>query len=179
VDPLVSDANRRFDFAKALLARAEKAISDVERKSLSEAAITAAFSCLEGMLSHVFEHFSGSADFDIYEQSIMNEKAVRIVKGRPSLAEQRFQSIEDRLQYLFWKFSGEDFDASKDWWPGFSEAVRVRNRIMHPKDGHEIQVADAQRALLSLISAINDLMKTVFKKPWPKAKRGLTPSTTI
>ena len=177
---LASDANRRFDFAKALLMRAASASSEDEQRSFSEAAITCAFSCLEGVLSHVFEHFAEDAtSFDLYERSVMDEKAIKIIKGMPDLAEQKFQSIEDRLQFLFWKFSGQEFDTTKPWWPSFAEAVRVRNSIMHPKIAGTIRRGDAERALLAVISAIDDLMLTVFGKPWPKAQKGLTPSITI
>lgn len=177
---LVDDANRRFDFAKALLARAVAAEPVEMKRSFAEAAVSSAFSCLEGMLSNVFEHFANNnADFNIFEQSIMNEKAVKISKGKPILAEQRFQSVEDRLQYLFWKFSGVPFDTTKVWWHGFAEAVRLRNSIMHPKEASAIDVAQAERALEAVLLAIDDLLSTVFNSKWPKANKGLMPSFTI
>ncbi|MGV2114246.1 hypothetical protein ACQZ46_23650 [Agrobacterium salinitolerans] len=177
---VADDSNRRFDFAKALLARAKGATDDDDRRSFLEAAVIFAFSCLEGMLTDVFEHFAGNAtNFDIFEQSIMNEKAVKVQRGRPVLAEQRFQSIEDRLQYLFWKFSGEEFDTNKSWWPFFAEAVRLRNGLMHPKQSSAIETADAERALTAVLDAVNDLIETVFGKPWPKAMKGLVPSSVI
>jgi hypothetical protein len=179
MSPLANDANRRFEFAKALLARAKASTSDEERKNFSEAAISIAFSSLEGMLSEVFSHFSKKNDFSIFEQSIINEKSVRILKGEPTLGEQRFQSIEDRLQYLFWRFSGAQFDTGCSWWPAFAEAVQLRNSIMHPKVGANIDPSDAERALNALLLAIDALMFTVFKKRWPKARKGLSPSVTI
>ncbi len=179
MDPLFLDANRRFDFAKALLSRAQECTDADDERSFCEAAITQAFSCFEGMLSYVFEHFSASSEFEIFEQSIMNEKTLRLVKGRPTLTDQRFWSIEERLQYLFWRFTHEEFDTAKEWWSAFSDAVRVRKGIMHPKLGSEVKLSDARRALGAIAAAIDDLMRTVFGKPWPKAQKGLVPSMSI
>ncbi|WP_283176139.1 hypothetical protein [Gemmobacter sp. 24YEA27] len=179
MDPIVSDANRRFEFSKALLDRAKKASDPETEKSFSEMAIAAAFSCLEGMLTHIFEHFIESKGFDVFEQSIMQEKAVKLVRGRPCLSEQRFQSIDDRLQYLFWRFSGEDFDRGKAWWPNFANAVNIRNGIMHPKKEGMVKSRDAEQAVLAIIDALDDLMLTVFGTKWPKANKGIVPSFEI
>jgi hypothetical protein len=176
---LDADANRRFEFSKALLARATLTATDDERRSFSEAAITQAFSCLEGMISHIFEHFAGDKTFGIFEQAMMSEAAIKVVHGQPILGRQQFRSIEERLQFLFWRFSHVEFDTAKPWWASFSEAVTVRNGIMHPKTESAVDVADAERALQAIIAAIDDLMQTVFNKPWPKAKKGLTPSLQI
>lgn len=179
MSPIVNDANRRFEFSKALLERSKNSTDPSAESSFAEMSLTAAFSCLEGMLTHIFEHFLESRNFDIFEQSIMNEKSVKLRKGRPCLSEQKFHSIDDRLMFLFWKFSGEEFDKSKSWWSQFAEAVRVRNSIMHPKESTNITSADAERALSAIVDALDDLMLTVFKKRWPKAKKGLVPSYTI
>ena len=177
--PIVADANRRFELSKALLDRAKRTADNDLQRSLAEMAITSAFSCLEGMLTHVFEHFVESTAFDIFEQSVMQEKSIRFVCGRPSLTDQRFHSIEDRLQFLFWRFSGREFDKNKTWWPHFSSAVGFRNEIMHPKAPSATTVDDAERSLSAIVSAIDDLMMVVFRKRWPKAKRGLTSSLSI
>lgn len=179
MDPIVSDANRRFDFAKSLLHHAKSSADLDIKRSCSEMAVTAAFSCLEGMLTHIFEHFIESKNFDIFEKSIMQEKSVKLVRGKPSLGEQRFQSIDDRLQFLFWKFSGDEFDKSKFWWPDFANAVTVRNGIMHPKGKSEITVEDAERAILAIIAALDQLMLTVFGEKWPKANKGIVPSYSL
>lgn len=179
MNPIVDDANRRFEFSKALLDRAKTACNvDLER-SFAEMAVAAAFSCLEGMLTHIFEHFIESKSFDVYEKSIMQEKAVRLVRGQPCLGEQRFQSIDDRLQFLFWKFSGEEFDTGKAWWPDFARAVSVRNGVMHPKKEAEIKSNDAERAILAIVAALDELMITVFGSKWPKANKGTVPSYAI
>ncbi len=133
-----------------------------------------AFSFFEGALFHILEHFKDSAHFDVFERSILNEQSVRINLGQPVLADQKFQSIEDRVQFMFWKFTGQPFDKTKEWWPGFAESVTKRNSLMHPKDSVSIMKEDARRVLVALTAAYGDLVQTVFKRPWPKAKRGLT-----
>ena len=179
MDPVVADANRRFEFSKSLLNRAKTAYDVELEKSFSEMAVAAAFSCLEGMLTHIFDHFIDSRNFDIFERSIMQEKSVKLVRGQPYLGEQRFQSIDDRVQFLFWKFSGEEFDKSKSWWPNFANAVSIRNGIMHPKKEAEITAQDAERAILAIVAALDELMWTVFGSRWPKANKGIVPSYAI
>jgi len=179
MDPIVKDANRRFEFSKALLARAQ-AVSDTDlEKSFSEMAVVAAFSCLEGMLTHIFEHFFESKNFDLFEKSIMQERSVKLVRGQPYLGDQRFQSIDDRLQFLFWKFSGEEFDRGKTWWPNFANAVTIRNGIMHPKKKADITAKDAERAISAIVAALDELMVTVFGSKWPKANKGILPTYAI
>jgi hypothetical protein len=173
MDPIVADANRRFEFSKSLLHRAKNASDPEHQKSFAEMSVATAFSCLEGMLTHVFDHFTKRDDFDIFEQSIMQEKSVRLLHGKPSLGEQRFQSIEDRVQFLFWRFTGQEFDKNKTWWPDFANAVSVRNSIMHPKKKGEITAQDAERAILAIIATLDDLMLTVFKKNGQKPGEGL------
>ena len=177
---LSDDANRRFDFAKALLARATVATLEEDWRSLAEGAVAFSFASLEGVLSEIFEHFtSNRVESDIFEQAIMNESAVKLQRGRPVLGRQQFQSIDDRLQYLFWKFSGSEFDTQSIWWPSFAQAVQLRNNIMHPKGPCSLELADAEQAVRAVLNAIDALMQVVFKKPWPKASKGLIPSTSI
>jgi hypothetical protein len=179
MNPIVEDSNRRFEFAKSLLDKARQ-VSDRElQRSFSEMAIAASFSCLEGMLTHIFDHFKEDRNFDIFEQSIMQEKVVKLARGQPCLGDQRFQSIDDRVQFLFWKFSGEEFDKGRQWWSEFANAVHLRNCIMHPKDKSEISAQDAERAIVAVIAALDDLMFTVFSRRWPKAMKGTVPSFTI
>ncbi|MFC3632027.1 hypothetical protein ACFOM8_21645 [Paracoccus angustae] len=179
MEPIIVDANRRFEFSKALLERARTAGDPDLEKSFAEMAVAAAFSCLEGMLTHIFEHFIESRNFDVFEQSIMQEKSVKLIRGQPCLAEQRFHSIDDRLMFLFWKFSGVQFDKGKAWWPPFAGAVGIRNGIMHPKEEARITAQDAEKSVSAIVDALDDLMLTVFGKRWPKANKGLVPSYAI
>ena len=179
MDPIVADANRRFEFSKSLLYRAKNATNLEHQKSFAEMAVAAAFSCLEGVLTHVFDHFTKRNEFDIFEHSIMQEKSVKLLHGKPSLGEQRFHSIEDRVQFLFWRFTGQEFDKNKTWWPDFANAVSVRDSSMHPKKKAEITPQDAERAMLAIVAPLDDLMRTVFKKRWPKASKGILPSYEI
>lgn len=173
MESLEAVSSRRFEFSKALLQRAKKERNPELQKNFSELAVVSAFSSLEGMLSYVFEHFSGSQNFDVFEKSIIQEKGIRLQKGVPTLVDRRFHSIEDRIQFLFWRFSGAPFDNTKKWWPEFLNSVSIRNEIMHPKKEFEMSIDDAERAVSSVLQVIDDLMVTVFKKNWPRANKGL------
>lgn len=50
---------------------------------------------------------------------------------------------------------------------------------MHPKKVSDVTPDDAERALCSIIAAIDELMFTVFGSRWPKANVGIVPSYTL
>lgn len=170
---LGEDLNRRFEYAKAFYNKStETSVSD-EQKTYIEVCFALAFSFLEGTLSYVFEHFEASSEIDTFERSIMNEQDIRIVRGQPTAAGQKYRSLEERIQFLFWRFSRVPFDTQQAWWGALAQAIGQRNDLMHPKEGASLTVKDAERCLLAIIETTDCLFKAVFGKNWPKANRGL------
>lgn len=170
---LGSDLNRRIEFAKAFYKRSINCEDEGERKTMIEVSVSLSFSFMEGTLTYLFDHFAGAKQFSIFEQAVMSEKDVKIADGVPILQGTRYRSIEERLQFLFWRFSYKELDTSVAWWPKLRAAIDTRNQIMHPKGALSLSAKDAENCLRAVIDATNALFVTVFNRPWPKANRGL------
>lgn len=176
---LGEDLNRRFEYAKAFYAKSKLATKPDERKTYVEVCFALGFSFLEGTLSYISDHFADSRGFDTFERSIMNEQDLRIVRGQPQAAGVKYRTLEERLQFLFWRFSHKPFDTQQKWWSALKQAINQRNDLMHPKKGAALTEDDAERCLLAILEATDCLFKTVFNNSWPKAKRGLLTSVEV
>ncbi|MER8802251.1 hypothetical protein [Mesorhizobium sp. M0998] len=176
---LGKDLNRRFEYAKAFYLKALECSEPDDQKTMIEVSFALAFSFLEGTLAYVFNHFAETKQFDVFERSVMTETDIKIVKGEPTIRGAKYRSIDERLHFLFWRFSHKQFDTNQAWWPLLSGAITARNQIMHPKVGVELTVTDAENCLMAIMNATNALFLTVFGKPWPKAKKGLHSSVTV
>lgn len=109
----------------------------------------------------------------------MLEKDLKLKDGEPKMESTKYRSIEDRIQFIFWLFTGKPFDKTQQWWPKISSAITYRNSIMHPKRPTSIQVSEAERHLISILEATDALFRVVFGKGWPRAKKGLYTKVSI
>jgi hypothetical protein len=167
-------SNELLVSAKKFLEDAKSASTPSEKQRLLRSALTHSFFFLEAQLNYLASHFSNSPDFSISEKSLLSEKEVALVKGKFSLTNKsKFYRLEDRTEFLLARFS-PDLEASKGAW--FSElllSIKIRNRLVHPKEAHQISQQEVERSLLAVLDCLSAMYVAIFAKPFPPAALGL------
>lgn len=170
------------NYSKQLLLSSKKFLEDAKAHSNNEpdfqrflrASLTHAFFFLEAQLNYLAHHFSNSKDFDLIERALLSEMEVRLDKGQFRITDKpKFYSMEDRIEFLLRRFSS-DIDAAKGtWFSALKDSIGVRNRLVHPKDAHEINIQEAEKAIISILDCLSSLYKSIFQKEFPLKSLGL------
>lgn len=114
-------------------------------------------------------------EYSIHEQALLLEKDVKFNKGEYQLGNGlRISRTSDRIEYLFYKFSGKKLGSSDLWYFNLKQSIDVRNKLVHPKEYVRITLKQAETALSSVIEAINVLYLLIYKKKLPTYNRGLS-----
>lgn len=167
-------SNELLISAKKFLEESKSAGTPSERQRLLRSALTHSFFFLEAQLNYLASHFSNSSDFSISEKSLLSEQEVSLVKGKFILINKsKFYRLEDRIEFLLARFS-PDLEASKGSW--FSEllvSIKIRNRLVHPKEAHQISEQEVERSLLAVLECLSAMYIAIFAKPFPPATLGL------
>lgn len=160
---LLASAKKFFLEAKACDARSEK-------QRLLRSSLTHAFFFLEAQLNYIGSHFANSSDFSIVEKSLLSEREVALVKGCFVLTEKpKFFRLEDRIEFLLARFSTDTESSKGSWFSSLSTSIKVRNRLVHPKEAHSISEDEVEQALLAVLDCLSELYTTIFGKPFPLA----------
>lgn len=167
-------SNELLISAKKFLEEAKVNGSKTEKQRLLRSALTHAFFFLEAQLNYLASHFATSADFSVVERSLLTERDVALVKGRFMLTEKtKFYRLEDRIEFLLARFS-TDLDASKNaWFSDLSSSIKIRNRLVHPKEAHSIREDEVEKTLLAVLDCLSEMYFVIFGKKFPPAALGL------
>ena len=151
-------------------------IAKPEQQRFLRAALTQAFFFLEAQLNYLAAHFSGSKDFDIVERSLLSERAIGMQKGVFVLTEApKFFKLEDRIEFLLARFSKSVVSAKGQWFSNLKTSLLLRNRLVHPKEVHEVLLSEVELAILAILDCLSALYLAIFQKPFPLSKLGLHP----
>lgn len=135
---------------------------------------------LEAHINAIAEELLVRVDLSILDQSILEERDFRLEKGEFALvAGLRMYRLEDRLQFLFRRFTKTASPRTAHWWPHLQAGLDLRNKIVHPKTHPRITDAAVQNTLQAVLDALDALYSGVFKKGLPGYKRGLNSSMTF
>ena len=172
-------SNELLASAKTFLDEAKAASTADRGQRLLRSSLTHAFFFLEAQLNYLASHFANSPDFSVVERSLLSEKEVSLLNGVFALTDKtKFYRLEDRIEFLLARFSA-DLTASKgNWFSDLSSSIKVRNRLVHPKDAHIVEVAEVEKAILSVLACLSALYLAIFGKPFPLAALGLHPGPT-
>lgn len=167
-------SNELLVSAKKFLEGAKSGCAPSEKQRLLRSALTHSFFFLEAQLNYLASHFSNSSDFSVLEKSLLSEKEVALIKGEFSLINKpKFYRLEDRIEFLLARFT-PNLEVSKGTW--FSEllmAIQIRNRLVHPKEAHQISEQEVERSLLAVLDCLSAMYVAIFAKPFPPAALGL------
>ena len=166
------------EFAASLLEEAKRFLEKAESSPEHErpflhAALMLGFCGFEAHINATADEFSKRPELSIHERAFLLEQEVRFNAGEFISAGLKMTRLEDRILFIHLRFGGKPLDRSAPWWGDLIGALRLRNKLTHPKDAPEISVASVQSAIKSIIDAINVLFEAVYHRPFPVANRGL------
>lgn len=167
-------SNELLQSAKRFLEEAKAEEGNVDEQRLLRSALTHSFFFLEAQLNYLAAHFATSSEFSVVEQSLLSERDLALEKGRFVLTNKtKFYRLEDRIEFLLARFT-TDLERSKStWFSDLKASIKVRNRLVHPKEAHSISEKEVQQAILAVLGCLSAMYSAIFGKPFPPASLGL------
>jgi hypothetical protein len=166
-------ATSLLEEAKRFLEKATDAVDDTARTAFLHAGLVLAFCALEAHLNAIGEEFSTRPELPLHAKSILLEQEVRLDEGEFRLGGLRMYRLEDRILFLHKLFSGTALDRTLPWWAHLKTAIGTRNKLTHPKDAYPITIEQVRVAIEAVMSTIDSLYQSIYKKGFPAAKLGL------
>lgn len=169
-------ANQLLEESKRFFERATDASDNLAKAANLHASLILAFCALEAHVNAVAEEFSRRPDLSAHEQGVLLEKEVRLVGGEFIVTTSlRMTRLEDRIEFLYIKFSGKEIEKSATSWRGqLSAAINLRNRLTHVREIPAISANDVKRAIEAVIATLSALYKAIYNSKFPPAARGLS-----
>jgi hypothetical protein len=174
-------ANQLLEEAKRFLEKV-KDYSDPEAQAAHlHASLMLAFCALEAHINAIAEEFSIRPELSAHEKGMLLEREVKLQDGEfrvtPGL---RMAKLEDRIEFLHAKFSGNPVDRTSAWWGQLTAATHLRNQLTHAKgDVPEINQVAVRSAIQAIIAALLALYDAIYKRSFPPANRGLQSRLTF
>jgi len=160
--------------AKRFLERAIEAKSNDTCEAFLHAALMIGFCSFEAQVNAIADEMSVGHGLSVHDQAVLQEKDVRLENGKFSLKKGlKVYRLEDRVMFLYARFSTVKLDKTEAWWGAFQCAVILRNQLTHPKAVPAISVDAVRHALAAIIEATDRLYRAVYRKPFPAAVKGL------
>jgi hypothetical protein len=132
------------------------------------------FCSLEAHVNAIADDFANREDLTPHDKSILFEKDVRLDNGEFKIVDSlKMTRLEDRIQFMCYRLSGTRLDRNAKWWAELSAAMKLRNKLTHPKEATPITEESVKRALQSIIDMIDYLYKEIYKRGFPSAGYGL------
>lgn len=166
--------------AKRFLEKSSDLTEDVPRAAHLHAALMLAFCSLEAHVNAIGDDFLERADTTIHDRAILQERELRLDRGEFKLTNStKMMRLDERIQYLHFRFSGKKFDTAQPSWSQLQGATDLRNRLTHPKGTVSVTANAVEHAVQAVVDTINALYLAIYKKPFPAASRGLVSSLTF
>lgn len=167
-------AGSLLEEAKRFLERAVEAKFVEARNAYLHAALMIGFCSFEAQVNAIADEMSVGHGLTVHDKAVLQEKDVRLENGKFSLQKGlKIYRLEDRVMFLYARFSVTKLDKTEPWWMALQGAVNLRNELTHPKAVPAITVAAVRNALTAIVEATDRLYRAVYKKPFPAAVRGL------
>lgn len=118
--------------------------------------IRAVFAAIEGVVFMLKDHALGSADkspglYSVAELAMLRDEAYNLKDNGTARTRTYYPATEANLRFALHMYArGIDvttsFDADGTGWQGFRDALKVRNRVTHPKTSTDYTVSDPELA---------------------------------
>lgn len=160
--------------AKRFLELAKKKQGASGEKAYLHAALLVSISSLEAFVNGIADDFKDSTAFSLHERAFLMEREVTLEKGKFKITNRlKMARLTERIEFLFNKFKPNFLAKDADWWSNLRSGIQLRNNIVHPKEFSDIQYRDVEATIKSVISCINQLFLTVYKRSFPGFSLGL------
>jgi hypothetical protein len=169
-----------FEQSKAFLEAAQSASSTEAEQAFLNAALLLGTAALEAHINALSEEMLIRPGLSILEQSLLSEKDYSLERGEfvPKNRLKMYR-LEDRLQFLFKRFTKLQNPTSETWWAPVATLVDLRNKVVHAKASPTLNASTVERGLQAILECLNDLYKGLFRKGYPGLGRGLDSSITL
>jgi hypothetical protein len=167
--------------AKAYLEAAIEASASEKRGAYLHASLLVGFCAFEAHLNAIAELFWTREDLSLLDLSILRERKLSLINGTYELLDDEFQMfrLEDRVQFLFARFSSKPLDKESGYWGEFKSAIRLRNALTHPKTASVVDIGTVERALEAILDLLNALYKGIYGRPYPGHRVGVRSDITL
>jgi|GEM_PF-2121277 len=162
--------------SKRFLEKAQANVSDNEaRDAYLHAALNIAFCSLEAHINSIAEDQLLRSDISLHERALLSERKVELVGGQFQIQTGlQMYRLEDRLQYLWTRFSTEPaFDKKTPAWGQLKAGLELRNGLTHPKFMVSLTVDSVRQSLSAVIEIIDIAYRRIYKRPFPAKGKDL------
>lgn len=173
-------ANQLLEEAKRFLEKAAESSEKVSEAAHLHAALMLAFCALEAHVNSIGEEFATAADISVHERGLLLERVVGLENGlfelQPGL---KMSRLEDRIEFIYARFSGMRLDRSSLWWSHLSTAVDLRNKLTHAKTVPTVSVIAVKNSIQAIVDSLDALYQAIYKRAFPPAGMGLQSRLTF
>jgi hypothetical protein len=173
-------------FARLLLEEAKRFLERASREDREaktaylHASLLLSFSALEAHINCISDDFLVRPELSTLERSILAEREIELSSGEFVLKENlKIFRLEDRIEFLYRRFSGKSIDKTTSWWSDFKEGLKLRNTLTHPKGVSVVAEAKVKKTVLSILELLNAIYLGIYKTPYPPKIRGLDSTMTF
>lgn len=164
-------SNKLFEESKRYLEKAKEEQNIVAQEAFLHASLLISMSALEAQVNSISEELLKSPNMDIYnvyERALLSEKDISFEKGKFSVSNKlKIYRLSDRIEYLYFKFSGKTVGCSDVWYAELKNSINLRNKLVHPKSDITLTVAQVENALRAVLNTVNQLYLIIYKKGFP------------
>jgi hypothetical protein len=173
-------ANQLLEEAKRFLEKATLSSDATAEAANLHAALMLSFCAFEAHINLIAEELSIRTDLSAHEKGLLLERDVRLDGGEFKVQKTlRIARLEGRIEFMYARLSGKPLDKSAVWWSQLVSAVQLRNDLTHAKTIPSVTRAAVQSAIQAILSALDALVKAIYKKPLPVAQMGLNSRMTF
>lgn len=114
-------------------------------------------------------------EMDIFERAVVSEQSASLRDGDVVLTQMKI-SLQENIRFTFkladraHRRSAPTLDTSKKWWSDFKSAIKVRDRLMHPKLPEDLDVSGQE--VVYAISVHNGFVELLESYDQYRTKEG-------
>jgi hypothetical protein len=173
---------------------AEELVSQTPTQFAKRAYIRSSFAYIEGTVWILKQACVGSAEsadrpiFSPAEFALLNDESYDLKNNGETSVQTKFLRLPDNVKFTdkaIAKFFGSkaQIDGSSEGWGKFLKAIKIRNRITHPKSIHDYEVTDKEIDIcLNATHWFNDVVNEQISAIQTTSRRAIqhhTGSTTM
>ena len=163
-----------FEEAKRFFEKARDSNEPEGKEANLHTALLLGVCALEAHINAIAEELLLRKDLSILDRSLLSERDYGLDKGVFELSNRlRMYRLEDRLQFIFKRFTKASSPTTTQWWSGIKAAIDLRNGLTHPKTPVTVTQLSVQKSLEAILACLNDLYKALYKKGYPGYARGM------